>query len=138
MGYLVFILITIALSGGFLALTAAEAKRGTRLFAQQRAQLDKEIERALFVLEHVDLAAYLRAESKHLIERAGHDIAHLFLRLVRDAERLLTRLVRHLRTRQMESAVPRETNRAFVKTLADFKGHLEANRPEIPSVHEVQ
>ena len=137
MGYLLFILITIALLGGFLALTSYEARRGVRLLGGYRAQLDRETERAFFIVEHVDLGAFVREEAKHLLERIGHDLAHLFLQGIRAAERILTRLVRHLRTRQIESTTPRETTREFVKTLADFKDHLEATRPEMPDIHEV-
>jgi hypothetical protein len=133
------LLIAIALIGSFLALSVIEQKRGARVFAKERARLDQETERALFILNHVDFAAYLREESQRFAERVGHDLAHFFLRAVRTAERLLTQLVRYFRTRQEVSFnAPRESAREFVKTLADFKGHLEATRPEVPDIGEVQ
>ena len=138
MEYLIFLAVTILLLGGFFALTIFEARRGTRVFSGVRANFDKETTRIAFIIEHVDFAAYAQDEAKHLLGRFGHDVAHLTLQAVRGAERLLTRVVRHLRVRQDENAAPRETQREFVKTLADFKGHLEANRPEIPDVHDVQ
>lgn len=136
MGYLIFLLLSIALLGGFLVLTGYETRRGARVLDVTRARLDRETERAFFIVEHVDLVAYVREETQHFLERFGHDIAHLFLQAVRAAERLLTHLVRTLRTRS-ESAAPHETQREFVKTLADFKDHLEATRPEVPDVNHV-
>ncbi len=139
MAYLIFLLFTIALLGGFLAVTALETRRGVRVFPQQRARLDREAERAAFIIAHVDFASYLREESRRLIERMSHDLVHLSLQTVRAAERILTRLVRRLRTREGSTLdAPRESAREFVKTLADFKGHLEATRPEIPDINEVQ
>lgn len=138
MQYLVFLLITIALLAGFLFLTAYEARRGSRILASYRSRLDAETARIEFIVEHVDLAAYLHEEGKGILERIGHDIAHISLQGVRGAERILTRTVRRLRTQKDENIAPRETTREFVKTLADFKGHLEANRPEIPDINEVE
>ncbi|MBI3572295.1 hypothetical protein HY091_02050 [Candidatus Kaiserbacteria bacterium] len=138
MGYLIFLFVTIAFLAGFLALTSYEARRGMRVLASYRARLDEEAKRAAFVLTHRDLSRYLQDESKHLAERASHDLAHLFLQLVRGVERLLTRLVRHLRIRRELAPTSRENAREFVRTLADFKEQLHATHPEIPTVHEVK
>ncbi|MFA5998260.1 MAG: hypothetical protein WC814_02640 [Candidatus Paceibacterota bacterium] len=134
MGNLIFLLITLALLGGFVALTEYEARRGARVFARERAHLDRNVERIEFVLRHIDLAAFLRDEVRRLAGRVGHDIAHLSLQTVRNAERLLTRLVRHLRSRHEVESAPRESTRAFVKTLSDFKGRLKATHPEISDI----
>lgn len=132
--YLIFILVTSALLGGFFVLTAYEARRSVRLFSSQRARLDRNVERVEFVLGHVDLGAFLRDEVRRLISRGGHGLAHLSLQAVRATERFLTRLVRRLRSRQEETIAPRESTREFVKTLSDFKNNLKETRPEISDI----
>ena len=131
MGYLVAIVVSLILFAGFLALTRYETRRGSRLFASDRVRFDARVERAEFVLAHVDFASLIRTETERLINRAGHDLTHGVLQAVRAAERLLTRAVRHLRARRESASLPpRETSREYVKKLSDFKGHLEATRPE--------
>ena len=134
MAYLFFILVTLALLGGFFALTWYEAERGVRLLAPLRARLDRKVEHIEFVLTHVDLAAFLRDEVRRLAHRIGHDIVHLSLQAVRAVERLLTRLIRYFHTRHAVDVAPRETSRPFVKTLADFKGRLKATHPKISDI----
>ncbi len=134
MANLVSLSLAIALLVGFVALTRYEAKRGMRLCAAKRAALDENIERIAFIVEHVDLAAFARDEARHAMNRFGHAVAHLFLQAVRSTERLLTRLVRHLRTRHEDEAAPRETAREFVKTLSEFKDGLNATHPDIDSL----
>ncbi|MBU6490974.1 hypothetical protein KGQ25_02365 [Patescibacteria group bacterium] len=135
MAYLVFILAALALFIGFFVLTQYEGRRSVRFFESTRARLDRSVRQIEFVFTHVDLGAFLRAETGRVASRVGHDIAHLSLRTVRTVERLLTRLVRHLRPRHtVDTVPPRESSREFVKTLSDFKDHLEANRPEVPEV----
>jgi hypothetical protein len=138
MAHLVFILGTIALLAGFFALTYYESRRGVRVFAGDRARLDALVARMAFILEHVDLGAFLRDEIRRLLGRIGHDIAHLSLQAVRATERVLTRLVRYLRTRHEVDITPRETARPFVKSLSDFKDRLKAARPEVEEVTEIQ
>lgn len=125
MGYLIFIALTLALLGGFLLLTNYEMRRGIRTFPRQRALLDEKVARAEFILEHVDLGAFVREELRRVLHRVGHDIAHLSLLTVRAAERLLTRLVRRLRAYRVEQEAPRESSSAFLRTLSDFKGRLK-------------
>lgn len=134
MAPLIFIFISCALLASFFVLTQSEARRGTRFFAQERTSLDRSVERIEFILEHVDLGAFLREEVRRLAARVSHDIAHLSLQAVRATERLLTRLVMHLRTRHAVDAAPRENVREFVKTLSDFKGGLRATHPEIGEI----
>jgi len=86
-----------------------------------------------FILENVDLGAFLRDEVRNAANRIGHAIANLSLQAVRATERLLTRVVRYLRVRHEVSAAPRESTREFVKTLSDFKENLKA--PEVPDIH---
>ncbi len=132
--YLIFIFVSLALLGGFLVLTDYETRRGIRFFAQERARLDRNVERIEFVLAHVDLGVFLRDEVRRLAGRLGHDIAHISLQSVRATERLLTRLVMHLRSRHDINTTPRESTRAFVKTLSDFKSRLKATHPEISDI----
>ncbi|HVB19665.1 MAG TPA: hypothetical protein VNF51_00020 [Candidatus Paceibacterota bacterium] len=125
---------TLALLIGFLILTWYEEVHGARLFAPFRSRFDRDVGRIQFVLTHADFWAFLRDEMRHGARRIAHDIAHISLQAVRAVEHLLTRLVRHFRTRQVSTAAPRESARAFVKTLSEFKGGLEATRPEIPDI----
>ncbi|MFA6519849.1 MAG: BREX system ATP-binding domain-containing protein [Candidatus Paceibacterota bacterium] len=134
MGYLVFIFVTLALLAGFFVLTSYEARRGVRVYAAQRARLDKTVERVEFILQNVDLGAFLRTEVRHLVARLSHDIAHLSLQAVRATERLLTRLVMHLRSKHSVDTAPRGNVREFVKTLSDFKGGLKATHPEVGEI----
>ena len=131
---LIFILLALALLGGFFILTDFEKRRGQRLFAAKRDRFDRDVAHVEFILQRVDLAAFLRSEIRLLVSRVGHDIAHLSLQAVRAAERLLTRLVRHLRVRHTVDTTPRESARPFVKTLSDFKDRLKASRPEVPDI----
>ncbi|MEK7101828.1 MAG: hypothetical protein AAB882_01600 [Patescibacteria group bacterium] len=134
MAPLIFILVTLALLGGFFVLTDYEVRRGTRFFAQKRARLDHTVERVQFVLGHVDIGAFVRDEIRHLAHRIAHDIVHLSLVIVRAIERLLTRVIRYFHTRQAADTAPRENVREFVKTLADFKDSLKATHPEISDI----
>ncbi len=130
MVYLISILSTLALLGGFSLLTWYEARRGTRLFAPLRARIDRNVERAEFVFSHVDLSAFLREVVRTLAHRVAHDVAHVSLQVVRAAERLLTRLVRRFRMRQATTPAPRGNARAFIKTLSDFKNGLKTVQPD--------
>lgn len=134
MAYLVFVLVALGLLGGFFMLTNYERRRGARFLSDGRARLDRNVEHVEFVLEHIDLAAFLRDEVRHLVGRIGHDIVHFSLIAVRAVERLLTNLVRRLRTHPEIDTAPRETAREFVKTLSDFKGGLKATHPEINDI----
>jgi hypothetical protein len=129
MTYLIFVLAAIALLAGFIVLTWYEGRRSSRVLHHHRSRLDSVVSRALFITKHVDLAAYLRDEARRLAENGGHIALHLTLRAVRSVERLLTRLVRHLRSRAETDREPRETMRDFVKTLSHLKGQLETTRP---------
>ena len=128
---LILILAAITLAVGFGVTVSYEMRTGVRFFNRYRTQLDTRIDRATFILTHIDFATLVREEGKHLIARISHDSVHLVLQLVRATERLLTRMVRTLRTRrEMRKEAPRSTSRAFVKTLSEFKDDLAANRPE--------
>lgn len=130
MSYLIFILITIALFAGFLALSIYEVQSGSKMFANGRARLDERVEHIEFVLTHVDFGSFFKEE----MHRLAHYIAHISLQAVRFIERLLTNLVRYLRTKHAVDVVPRENAREFVRTLSDFKGHLEETRPKVPDI----
>lgn len=131
MGYLAFLLVTLLALAGFFVLVEYEARRGVRVLAAKRAALDGIVDRAVFIWSHVDLVAFGREELRALLNRGSHTVAHLILRAVRLLERLLTRIVRHLRSTAVESEAPRETAREFVRTLSDFKETLGENRPDV-------
>jgi len=134
--YLIFIFVSIALLVGFFVLTWYENKQGARYLAPRRERLDKSVERVEFIIAHVDFNAFAREEARRFVSQTGHTIAHLSLQVVRVAERLLTRLVRHLRTRHAVEVKPAGETREFVKTLSDFKDRLKDTMPDVPSVHE--
>lgn len=136
MSYLVFIALTATLLLGYLGLIAYEARRGARVFAAHREALDHEVERALFIVQRVDLVSFVRSEALRIGEIVIHDIVHGVLLAVRTAERLLSRAVRYLRTRRADAPAAAETSRPFVQALSSFKEHLEATRPEMPDIHE--
>lgn len=129
---------SLLLLASFSVLVAVESWRGVRVFAGRRGAFDGFVSRMFFIVEHVDLAAFLKEESVRLVHQAGHDLAHGSLQSVRAVERFLTRIVRHLRAERAVHLEPKEASREFVKTLSDFKGSLNAKRPEIPDVREVE
>ena len=135
MPYLVFILVTFALLAGFLILSGYETRRGSRLFARERAHLDRDVERLEFIVARVDLAAFLREESLRILRHIAHDIARVSLQTVRLAERFLSRIVRRLRAQRAIDPAPHENAREFVKTLSDFKDQLKESPPEVPDVY---
>jgi len=132
--YLAFIAVTFCLLAGFIALTHYETRSGVRFFAPRRIALDEMVERMHFIVEHVDLAAFLREEMQHAAHIVSHAIVTASLQAVRAIERVLTRLVRHLRSRSENMEVPHESAREFVKTLSDFKGTLKSSYPGVPEI----
>lgn len=135
MTQIIFILVTLALFIGFIILTKYEIQRGMRVGAPYRERLDRAVGRAEFIIENVNVGAFLHDEVRHLASRVGHSIVHLSLIAVRATERALTNLVRHMRSRPESDVASRETAREFVKTLSDFKDNLKATHPviDIPS-----
>lgn len=131
MAYLVFLLITLVLFVGFFVLTLYERGWGTRLLADRRERLDHHVGRVEFVLTHVDFAAFAREETRRFASHVGHRIAHFSLQMVRAVERLLTRLVRFLRSQHAVEVRPAGETREFVKTLSDFKDRLKDTMPEV-------
>lgn len=134
MAHLAFVLAALALLAGFFALARYEARRGTRILAPTRERLDRTAARAEFILTHVDFVAFAREEARRAMHRVWHDLAHVSLRAVRAVERLLTRLVKHLRVAHGVTAAPRESARPFVQTLSDFKDQLKSARPDAPDI----
>ena len=132
MMHLVIICITLALMFGFALLADYESRKGIRYAAVHRAKLDAKVEHLAFVLTHVDFMSFLRDEALHFVHRASHDVAELTLRAVRAAERLLTRIVRSLRTQKAVDPRPQSSAREFIKKLSEFKGQLQ--RPEMPEI----
>lgn len=136
MAPLVGMLVTLSAWGAFVALTRLEAKRGTRVWGGRRAVFDVIVTRFSFILEHVDFAGFVREEARHGADQAGHALAHLSLQFVRWIERLLTQAVRSFRVREA-TRIPRESSRAFVRTLSEFKEHLKATAPvELPELEQ--
>lgn len=125
------ILASLVLFAGFFVLAAYEERRGIRVFAEFRGRLDHDVTRAVFIVTHVDLGAFLVDEMRRIAVRVGHDVTHVSLLGVRAAERLLTRAIRHFRARREVDVVPaRESERGYVKALSDFKSRLKAARAD--------
>ncbi len=108
--HLAFILISLALFLGFLALTRVESRRGNRFFAHSRASFDSRVERVTYITEHVDLPAFVRDGLRAASARIVHDIVHVTLIIVRFTERMLTRAVRALRERRIRIHEERSEN----------------------------
>ncbi len=127
MSLLILIGLASILFGGFLLLTAFEARAGSRLLEPVRRTLDRHIARLGFIATHIDWSAFIKHVVGTFVERAAHDIAHASLLFVRFVERLLTRTVRSLRERRVgivatqtesrQRATLRETLQGFRKTL---------------------
>src|SRR3990167_4233922 len=107
-----FILVTLLLLVIYITLLVREARRGRRFFAAYRERLDRFVGNGAFIARHVDFNSFAREEVIHL-----------------------SRLVRHLRLHTETAPPGGESSRSFVRTLSEFKGHLEATRPEMPEVH---
>ncbi len=136
--YLFFILCSLLLLIGFGVLTTYEEKHARRFFGTRRRALDTLVARAVFIIAHVDFAAFTRDEARRVMRHVGHLLAQGSLRGVRALERLLTNVARRLRA-QHGVAVrrgTREETREFVKTLSAFKGRLRETMPEVIPVHE--
>ena len=137
MAYLILVLIPVAGCIGFIVLTQYETQHGIRFFRAPRERFDVHVERVMFIVTHVDFLAFVQDTLRQGVNHAGHVIAHFSLQVVRAVERVLTRLVRHLRAKN-EAPVPRrESSREFVKTLSDFKDTLTTTHLE-SEVHTVE
>jgi hypothetical protein len=130
--YLILILCSVTLLTGFVLLVRYEEQHAVRFFAPKRSEFDVLIERMQFIIQHVDLAAFLQEELRRALTALGHAVVNVSLQAVRSVERLLTRLVRHLRTRSENAEAPLESTREFVKTLSDFKDTLKTSYPAMP------
>ncbi len=136
--YLIAILISLALFGAFLLLTAFERMLGKRLLAGGRSVLDSRVSRASFVLRHVDWIAFLKHASTVIFERVAHDLAHGALLIIRLLERLLTRTVRTLRERQLGASPvkPTEKKSLLEKARNSFRRALnraQAWKKQVPA-----
>ena len=136
MAYIIFSTVSLALLVGFFALSEYETKHSIRFLARERALFDEKVSRVEFVLTHVDFASFIRDVTVSTAHRIAHSTVHFSLLVVRTVERFLTRIVFSLRTRHSADIAPIENTREFVRTLSDFKGHLEETRPEVPDVLE--
>ena len=129
-----FIIITLVLLASYLGTLVLEARRQSRFLETYRARLDQLALRTSFIARHVDFNSFAREEAVHLARQGVHLLARRVLLLVRSTERLLTRLVRHLRLHTDIARPEGASARSFVRTLSEFKGQLEASRPEMPEV----
>ncbi len=129
-----FIFISFGLLTSYIGFLLFESRRGTRFLVPHRVRLDRTIERSAFIFAHVDFASFAHEEAKRFTHRLTHDVAHLSLTSVRILERLLTRLVRHLRAKSISERTPQESARSFVRTLSEFKGQIKATRPDVSEI----
>lgn len=105
--HLLLIAVPLALLVLFLAAVAYEERVGRRLaLSGPRYHFDRQMERTLFIVRHVDWGAFFNDVTRSGAERLLHDLAHAMLIGVRIAERELTSLVRTLRARREPVALP--------------------------------
>lgn len=141
MTYGIAILIPLLLLVAFLSLTAVEARTGRRFLAGRRYALDARVARYMFIIRHVDWGALFADIMKSFIERATHDIAHGALIGVRALERMLTRVVRTLRSRQESPVLPPPaevdppTRMERISTSVRTAVHRSRKRPAIRPAH---
>ncbi|HWH06953.1 MAG TPA: hypothetical protein VNU47_00260 [Candidatus Paceibacterota bacterium] len=126
MAYIIAILLSLTLLGAFLALTHYETTHGIRFFGTLRGRFDKRVARITFIMSHVDWSAFLSHFTRSLAARIVHDIAHTSLIVVRILERVLTRIVKSLRTRRQSPEIVTEEKRFDLRaSLAQFRTTLE-------------
>lgn len=107
MSYLITILASLLLLTGFVAWSWLETRQGFRVLAGPRRRLDSKVARTVFVIQHIDWAAFFAHVARASAERIAHDAVHATLIVVRTIERMLTRNIRSLRER-VQANVPEE------------------------------
>jgi alkylation response protein AidB-like acyl-CoA dehydrogenase len=132
MEYLIAILVSAALLGGFLALTTLETRRGARFFTRSRERLDVRTARTAFIIRHVDWGASLRDLVRLGFARLVHDLAEGTLALVRTVERILTRTVRYLRERRHADGAPQH-NHPLLHIAHTLRRNLRRSKPQEPA-----
>jgi hypothetical protein len=122
MAFLIAIALSFLFLGGFLALVRYETGHGTRYFADVRGRMDSRVAKAAFVVRHVDWSAVIAHAVRSASARVVHDVAHATLIIVRILERLLTRIVRYLRTSRQQAALTSDKKRFDMKaSLAQLR-----------------
>ena len=136
MTMLILSLLTIALASSFLLVTRYEQRNNRRFFEVERAKLDRSIEQAIFLFNHVDFGSFLRSEARKFAELVLHLAVSATLQAVRTVEHTLTRAVRELRHRVERHDTPSiaAEPREFVKALSGFKRELATTRPIVPEI----
>jgi hypothetical protein len=136
MEFVIAIVVSLILLVGFLTLTGYEASHGIRIMGGVRRRLDRKVGQASFILNHVDLGAFIRDSIRDGLERILHDIAHASLLIVRLIERMLTRFVRQLRGRTEE--VPERPRRSFREAVQHVKRTVRLRRISIKEKDEAE
>lgn len=122
MAYLIAIALAVLLFAGFLLLTRFERARGLRFFESLRNRVDEKTDKAVFVATHVDWSAFLSHFFRTLVARIAHDLAHASLIVVRVLERLLTRIVKYLRSaRPQTPSIPEKPRFDMRASLSQFR-----------------
>jgi hypothetical protein len=114
MHYFISLAIGILLFVGFLAVVMYETRRGKRFFEPLRRRLDRQVRLGIFVLTYVDWKGFFRHLFQSLFARMAHDVAHMFLVVVRVVERQLTSVVRYLRDRRPNVLAPKPSREPIV------------------------
>jgi hypothetical protein len=124
---LIAFILSAALFAGFLALTAREARTGSRFLAEPRAKLDERLDTFMRAFGHVDMGAFVYHFLRDTSHKLAHDIAHVSLAGVQALEALLRRTVARLRARRLETGNPRQ----FVEYVTHVKKNLRAKKTEV-------
>lgn len=126
MAFIIPILLALAALAGFLSLTYFETTHGVRILGGLRRRLDRRVGQATFIIQHVDLGAFVRDTLRAFAERIIHDVAHVSLIAVRFVERMLTRVVRHQRGLKEEAAA--KPPRSFREAIRHVKSTIRLRR----------
>jgi hypothetical protein len=131
MFYLLLIAISLLLFLAFMALTLMEARSGVRLLAVPRAKLDQQVERALFVINHVNWFDFISHMVQSFFARTAHDTAQSTLIGVRFLERQLTHVVRYMRDRRPNVLAPTPSRESpLTQTTSYLKKKLRLSKDE--------
>lgn len=118
--YLFVVAASLILFIGFFMLASKEAQTGNRLLSGIRGHFDERVARMFFIFEHVNWTEFLSHTLSAGIARVLHDIAHLFLHIVRFIERQLTRMVRYLRDRRPNVLAPKPSRQSVFTTARRY------------------
>jgi hypothetical protein len=130
MSYLLGTVITFAVVLLFVVVLIVERTRERKFFPTIRARFDARVERAIYIVEHIDWGAFFGHVLKLSLEKIAHDIVHGVLLMVRTVERSLTRAIRVLRERLAYRSDSSQASEGFelTKTIQRFRKNMKRDQ----------